>query len=133
LLGAIVIVTLAFSLFACGSDSGKSSGTSSGTSGSKSLSGTYTVKGTNPDGSSYRGTVTITGQGPAYSVAWKIAGDSFTGEGTLSGTTFNVRWHHADGTNGTVAYTLKDNGQLTGPWSVDGNSGEGQETLTPND
>ena len=43
--------------------------------------GNYRVQGTNPDGSPYRGTLTIERSGPLYLVRWKIGKDTYEGQG----------------------------------------------------
>jgi hypothetical protein len=43
--------------------------------------GSYEVQGTNPDGSTYSGTVTVTQTGQTYKVVWQVGGDTFTGTG----------------------------------------------------
>lgn len=41
--------------------------------------GSYEVQGTNPDNTTYSGTVTVTQTGQTYKVVWKVGGDTFTG------------------------------------------------------
>lgn len=132
-LGVAVVVTLGFGFLGCGSSSGKSTSTStSAAPTSKSLSGTYDVKGNNPNGgSSYSGTVKVTGAGPTYSVVWSIGGQTFRGDGALSGTTFTVEYRDQQGARGVATYKRQSNGDLIGTWKVLGTSGVGKETWTP--
>ncbi|WP_020198262.1 hypothetical protein, partial [Leptospira interrogans] len=57
-----------------------------------SISGKYKVSGTNPNGSSYNGSVTISQSNGEYLFTWTVAGQTFTGTGTLEGTTLTVDW-----------------------------------------
>ncbi|RHX96134.1 fibronectin-binding protein [Leptospira yasudae] len=87
-----------------------------------SISGKYRVAGTNPDGSSYGGSVTITQSNGEYLFTWTVAGQTFTGTGTLDGTTLTVDW----GQNDPVIYEVKNGGRLLeGTWA----GGSATETL----
>jgi hypothetical protein len=91
----------------------------------QALPGTYTIDGTNPDGSKYRGKVTITFEGGIYKFVWRIAnGDTYRGRGTLRGETLTVDWGQKD----PVIYRVADDGVLKGRW---GARGRGAETLIP--
>lgn len=86
------------------------------------LGGTYTVRGTNPDGSSYTGDVKIKPQGGNYQFTWTINGETFTGNGTLNGSTLTVEWAQP----APAIYEVKNDGRLLeGTWA----NGEGTETL----
>lgn len=89
-----------------------------------SLDGTYSVAGVNPNGSRYHGTVTISSDGDLYRFRWRIAGQTFRGQGKLNGRTLTIDW----GQSSPVIYQVRDNGTLRGTWD-DGRAGE---TLTPN-
>ena len=96
------------------------------------LSDNYTVTGTNPDGSSYKGDVLITKNGPLYDIVWMIGGETTTGSGVFNGQTLSVRWVGSEGQGkGTANYILQPNGTLLGTWNIDGQQGQGTETLTP--
>lgn len=87
------------------------------------LEGTYSVAGVNPNGSRYRGTVNVTSDGDLYRFRWRVAGQTFRGQGKLSGRTLTIDWGQAS----PVIYQVKDNGTLTGSWD----DGRARETLTP--
>ncbi|MEQ8351983.1 MAG: fibronectin-binding protein [Leptospiraceae bacterium] len=109
----ILATVLAVTFAQCNESSAKSEG----------VQGTYQVNGTNPDGTPYRGNVTVTQSGEDYLFNWNIAGDQFSGKGNLSGTTLTVDW----GQDFPVIYEVKDNGAvLEGTWA----DGQGSETLT---
>ncbi|PJZ59324.1 fibronectin-binding protein [Leptospira barantonii] len=87
-----------------------------------SISGKYRVAGTNPDGSAYGGSVTITQSNGEYLFTWTVAGQTFTGTGTLDGSTLTVDWGQAD----PVVYEVKNGGRLLeGTWA----GGSATETL----
>lgn len=91
------------------------------------IAGTYNLAGTNPDGSTYSGTVEITlVEGATYTVTWNLPTQVFQGTGTLDGNTFTVD----DGEFITV-YTVQPDGVLNGTWSSAGQEGTGTEVLTP--
>lgn len=90
---------------------------------SEGVQGTYKVEGTNPDGTPYRGNVSVTRDGDNYIFNWNIAGDQFSGQGQLSGTKLTVDW----GEEHPVIYEVKEDGaRLEGSWA----DGQGSETLT---
>lgn len=92
------------------------------------LAGNYLVEGTNPNGSAYRGTAEITGDGPTYTIEWVTGGTTSQGEGRLRGDTFEVTYTGALTGTGGATYELQDDGRLVGTW---GRSGGGTETLIP--
>lgn len=91
------------------------------------VEGTYRVEGTNPNGTKYRGTAIIKGGGARYTMTWTIAGQSYSGNGDLSGKNLTINWKDSSGNGGVVFYTLMDSGVLKGVWA----NGKGSETLTP--
>jgi hypothetical protein len=89
------------------------------------ISGTYAARGTNPNGTSYRGSVTVRRDGDHYRFVWLIAGgDTYQGTGVLNGRTITVDW----GQKYPVIYNVGPNGVLTGTW----NNGTATESLVPN-
>ncbi|PJZ69051.1 fibronectin-binding protein [Leptospira perolatii] len=87
------------------------------------IGGTYKVSGTNPNGSKYRGTVTIS-ENPdgSYSFDWSV-GSTFSGTGNLEGNVLTVEW----GDTYPVIYIVKNGGKLLeGTWA----NGAATETLT---
>ncbi len=88
------------------------------------LPGKYAVAGVNPNGSTYRGEVTITGDGDTYNFRWRISnGDVYRGKGILRGRILTVDW----GQRYPVIYRVDDDGTLRGKWS----NGSASEDLTP--
>jgi len=88
------------------------------------IGGTYSVHGTNANGTKYTGTAVIKGDGKVYLVSWLIAdGTTFKGKGTLTGTTLVVDW----GQKYPVIYEVAADGTLHGTWD----KGRAKETLVP--
>jgi Caspase domain len=85
--------------------------------------GNYRVKGTNPNGSAYQGTLTIERSGALYLVRWKIGKDTYEGQGTLNGSTLTVDWGQPD----PVIYQVLHDGTLEGTWA----QGRGKGSLVP--
>lgn len=86
--------------------------------------GTYTVHGTNANGSKYTGTAVIKPDGKLYLVSWLISdGSTYKGKGTLKGTTLVVDWGHKY----PVVYEIATDGILHGTWD----KGRAKETLVP--
>ena len=107
--------------------SGSSSAASNPTqpSGLDDLPGQYSVAGVNPNGSTYRGEVTITEDGGIYNFRWRISnGDVFRGKGRLRGRILTIDWGQKD----PVIYHVDEDGTLRGKWA----KGRGSEDLTPN-
>jgi hypothetical protein len=89
--------------------------------------GSYSCRGTNPDGSPYQGTVVIEENGAGYVLRWSI-GDSLTysGAGLLNDDLLSASWG-----SGVVVYRVQSDGKLVGKW-LNASGGElGTETLTP--
>ncbi|ASV12733.1 MULTISPECIES: LIC10280 family protein [Leptospira] len=87
-----------------------------------SIGGKYKVAGTNPNGSPYNGSVTITESNGEYLFTWNVAGQTFTGTGTLEGSTLTVDWGQPE----PVIYEVKSGGKLLeGTWA----NGSATETL----
>ena len=90
----------------------------------KVADGVYQVKGSNPNGSTYKGTVKITHkEGSKYTFAWKIGPSSYTGTGELKDNVMTVEW----GTDSPAIYEVEPDGTLNGTWA----KGKGTEILTP--
>lgn len=86
------------------------------------IGGLYQVTGTNPNGSSYQGTVFIEKKGSTYAFTWNV-GNSYTGVGVLAGNVMTVQW----GDDYPVIYQVLDGGRvLEGTWA----NGQATETLT---
>lgn len=87
------------------------------------IAGRYTTFGKNPNGSTYRGEVTIEQEGGTYYFSWKIGKDSYQGKGNLESGKFVIDW----GDSSPVIYTLASDGRLMGTWS----NGDATEVLSP--
>jgi hypothetical protein len=88
------------------------------------IGGTYSARGTNPNGSTYYGTVIIKSEGDHYQFTWLIAGNqTIKGVGVASGNTLVVEW----GQKYPVIYNVGSDGLLRGKWD----NGRAIETLTP--
>jgi hypothetical protein len=62
----------------------------------QTVGGTYSVSGTNADGSSYTGTAEITLNGPACSISWQTGGSSSAGTCLLTGNAFGAAYQLGD-------------------------------------
>jgi hypothetical protein len=88
------------------------------------IAGNYNVSGTNPDASTYTGTVVVSQvDGNQYRFDWSVANQTFTGTGILNGNTISVDW----GQDFPVIYQVGTNGVLNGTWS----NGSAIEVLIP--
>lgn len=93
----------------------------------KDISGSYTVSGVNQDGSTYRGSATIThASGSSFFIVWVIGDQNLEGTGTLNNDVLVVD----DGTF-INTYVLLANGTLDGTWHQHGVDGTGTEILAP--
>lgn len=86
------------------------------------ISGSYRVEGRNPDGSGYAGTVRITENGDAISMAWQVGTQTYSGTGVRQGRVITVNWGDAF----PVVYVIMPNGALHGTWA----DGRASERLT---
>lgn len=94
------------------------------TSGS-GIAGEYSLTGTNPDGSSYKGTMTVASRAAGYTFAWSNGASGF---GIKQGDALSV------GIGGArcafVAYEIKSGGVLEGVWGGYGSDKTGTEIAT---
>jgi hypothetical protein len=93
-------------------------------------SGQYRVRGTNPDGSGYGGTVVIT---PTSDTTCRITwdtGSTSVGICMVAGKTVAASYSLA-GRIGLVLYQMQPDGVLNGVWTVADQPGGGTEILTP--
>lgn len=96
------------------------------------LDGTYLSEGVNPDGSKYRGVVTISRNGDSFTVSWLtpraekdrvLLQRASVGVGILSRDMLSVSYY-APKASGIVVYQIEEQGQrLAGRWAVAGESG----------
>ena len=87
------------------------------------IGGEYFARGTNPDGSSYSGNVSITKKDESYKFVWKIGSSTYYGVGVLKGDILTVDWGQAD----PVIYKVMPDGTLDGKWA----GGKAGEILKP--
>lgn len=93
--------------------------------------GTYTVEGTNLDGSPYNGTATIAlTSETTCSIEWNTGGTTSNGICMLYDDAFAAGYVLGDAV-GLIVYQVKDDGSLEGAWTISGKDGSGTETLTP--
>jgi hypothetical protein len=85
--------------------------------------GQYRVQGLKPDGSAYRGIVSITRRDDSFVLVWTAGGESQSGKGRRLGNLLQVE--RADGM--PAVYALDTDGTLRGLLG----KGRGEETLTP--
>ncbi|MFD1327311.1 hypothetical protein [Mycoplana ramosa] len=92
--------------------------------------GTYTVEGTNLDGSSYGGTATITLESDTTcSIEWQTGDTASQGVCMLNDNAFAAAYV-LDDAIGLVVYEVKPGGVLEGVWTITGQDGSGTEVLT---
>jgi hypothetical protein len=85
--------------------------------------GRYQVRGRNPNGSRYGGTVSIVRQADRFNLSWQVGSSAYRGTGVLNGNVLTVDWGSAT----PVIYALASDGTLKGLWD----GGRGEETLVP--
>lgn len=90
------------------------------------ISGTWNVLGTNPDGSEYRGTITLTRNGPVYDCLQVI------GEAQIACTVLQTGNSLATVYDGAAIslYQLRPDGTIGGAWTVLGANVTGSEEWT---
>ena len=94
-----------------------------------SIPGSYTVAGTNPDGSEYESALDVTASGEAFNWSWN-AGE-YKGVGLQQENVVSVAW--GDDACYVVSYVIGDDGVLTGKWTDMVLSGIGADIATPTD
>jgi len=94
---------------------------------------TYNAAGTNPDGSTYSGTVTIKViSDKTFTIHWKIDDETYDGFGMRNDDALAATYT-LDGEPGLVIYKVGAGGVLNGFWVVRGKNKGGTERLTPGD
>lgn len=86
------------------------------------IAGNYGVRGRNPDGSGYKGSLSIVDVDGIANFEWNVAGRTYKGQGSFIGNVLVVNW----GSSHPVLYTVDLNGNLAGTW----NDGQASERLT---
>jgi hypothetical protein len=96
------------------------------------IEGVYSVTGTNPDSSSYKGTLKITRLGEdtknLYNLSWEV-GASYLGIGIVQGNVVSSAWGAQD--CGIVGYKIQPDGKLIGDWIFTGQETLGTEDASP--
>ncbi|MDG4881526.1 hypothetical protein [Mesorhizobium sp. WSM4884] len=97
----------------------------------QSIGGTYTVSGTNFDGSSYGGeaTITLTSE-TTCTIHWETGSSTSDGICMRNDNAFSAGYVMGKEI-GLVVYKVEDDGSLHGLWTIAGKDGNGTETLTP--
>ena len=95
------------------------------------ISSSYKAAGKNADGSNYTGTVAIKSiSDTTYTIEWKIDGGVTKGFGMRRNDVLSATYM-LDGQPGLIIYQVQKDGTLIGTWAIKGQSGNGSETLTP--
>ena len=87
--------------------------------------GSYDVRGNNPDGSKYTGTVTVTQTGQTYRVVWRIGNTRYTG--TAIGDKNFLAVSYQSGNESGLALYGADGGNWKGIWTYSGGTSMGSE------
>jgi len=97
----------------------------------QSIGGSYTVAGTNFDGTPYDGEVTITLTSETTCVIeWKTGGTTSDGICMRNADAFSAAYVLQEQI-GLVTYKVMEDGSLHGLWTIAGKEGSGTEVLTP--
>jgi hypothetical protein len=97
----------------------------------QSIGGSYTVAGTNLDGSPYEGTVEIAlTSSTTCTIHWETGGTTSDGICSRNDAAFAAAYVLGDAI-GLVVYKVMDDGSLDGLWTIAGKEGSGTEVLTP--
>jgi len=96
----------------------------------QSVGGSYSVSGTNINGSAYSGTAQITAVGSGCRITWQTGSTSSTGVCMLANKAFAASYQ-LSGATGMAIYELHTDGSLHGWWTITDKTGVGTETLTP--
>ena len=116
----IIIAVLSMLLAACGAQP---------TPDTDGVIGSYVVKGTNPDKSTYEATLVVTAKGEAFDWSWNDG--EYKGVGLQQDDIVSIA--RGDDDCQLVAYVVGDDGVLTGKWTARSVSGIGSTFLTPVD
>lgn len=97
----------------------------------QSIGGSYTVEGTNLDGSPYNGTAEITlTSSTTCVIEWKTGSTTSQGICSRNDDAFAAAYVMGD-VFGLVVYKVLEDGSLDGLWTIAGKEGNGTEKLTP--
>ena len=87
--------------------------------------GSYDVKGQNPDGSGYTGTVTVTRTGDTFKVIWQVGNEHYDGTG-IGNKDFLAVSYTSGNVSGLALYGA-DGGNWKGVWTYAGGTKMGAE------
>ena len=91
--------------------------------------GYYDVAGTNPDGSTYTGTLELQAMPSGTWIAlWRVGNLQMPGLGIINAGVLSIAYF-IEGRPGIASYEVRPDGKLMGAWSV--GAGMGTELLTP--
>lgn len=93
-----------------------------------SFEGSYSVQGTNSNGSGYSGSLDIVQKGEVWQLVWNVGSDVFDGVGITSGNVLAAAYGGAG--CGVALYAVQPNGALDGIWGVWGTNSLGTEYAT---
>ncbi|MEW6732754.1 MAG: hypothetical protein AB1489_15615 [Acidobacteriota bacterium] len=93
----------------------------------KGIAGSYSVTGTNGNGSAYKGALDIIERGPVYQFSWKV-GANYEGIGIKTADLISVAWSaNPKDTCGVVQYEIVNSGLKNGKWGIYGQNALGTE------
>lgn len=90
------------------------------------LTGVYQVTGRNLDGTPYQGTLTVEAYGEVYTLVWELGNTRIEGVGLLEGNMLSAGWDC-----GVATYSILENGEMEGVWTICGENRTGTERATP--
>jgi len=94
------------------------------------LASKYEATGTNPDGSTYKGTARVKViSDTTFTIEWSIGDATYKGFGMRMNDSLAATYM-IDGEPGLILYKVDGNG-LHGSWTIRGHDGNGTETLLP--
>jgi hypothetical protein len=97
----------------------------------QNVGGTYTVRGTNFDGTVYSGTAVVTlTSNTTCRIVWQTGGSTSTGICMRNHDSFSAAYLLGNSI-GLVIYQIKADGSMEGVWTIADQSGAGTELLTP--
>ena len=97
----------------------------------QSIGGSYSVAGTNPDGSPYAGTARITlTSATTCVIEWETGDTNSQGICSRNGDAFAAAYVLGD-LFGLVVYRVHEDGSMDGLWTIAGRDGHGTEQLVP--
>jgi hypothetical protein len=95
------------------------------------LAHNYDAVGTNPDGSKYTGTATVSIiSDTTFTIEWTIGSEIYKGFGMRRNDALAATYT-INGEPGLIIYQVDDKGVMRGLWAVRGEDGNGSEVLSP--